>query len=72
MTRPLYAWTPDGNLHARPEPRWRRLWYLLWHLLRSRSKPTCEICHTAGVTQCGDWDYCPHGHTYVGQRTEQP
>lgn len=32
---------------------------------------TCEVCSSSGVTRRGAWDYCPHGHVYVGARSEQ-
>lgn len=31
---------------------------------------TCEICKSEGVDRWGDWDYCPKGHIYVGERSE--
>jgi hypothetical protein len=30
----------------------------------------CEVCNSPGVVRRGVWDYCPKGHTYVGQRAE--
>lgn len=31
---------------------------------------SCEICGSPDVQRRGNWDYCPRGHSYVGERAE--
>lgn len=31
---------------------------------------TCEVCKRPTVERKGPWDYCAHGHVYVGERVE--
>lgn len=31
---------------------------------------TCEVCKGPDVIRRGIWDYCPVGHTYVGERAD--
>ncbi len=41
-------------------------------LFRRTPKPvhSCEICTSEGVDRRGNWDYCPKGHTYIGERAD--